>query len=37
MVQYGGSGDALAAETATRILTACIEHGYIRLGTTKKE
>ena len=31
MVQYGGSGGNLAAHTATKILTACIEHGYIKL------
>lgn len=30
MVQYGGSGGYLAANTARGILTACIEHGYIK-------
>lgn len=30
MVQYGGSGGALAAQTSTKILTACIEHGLIK-------
>ena len=30
MVQYGGSGGAVAGRAATKILTACIEHGHIK-------
>jgi penicillin-binding protein 2 len=29
MVQYGGSGGSTAAQTAKKILMACVEHGYI--------
>jgi penicillin-binding protein 2 len=31
MVQYGGSGGTLAAHTATKILSACIEHDVVKL------
>jgi cell division protein FtsI/penicillin-binding protein 2 len=31
MVQYGGSGGHVAAETAKKALMACVEHGYIKL------
>ncbi|HYO11352.1 MAG TPA: penicillin-binding transpeptidase domain-containing protein [Tepidisphaeraceae bacterium] len=30
MVQYGGSGGVTAAQTAKKILMACVEHGYIK-------
>ena len=31
VVEYGGSGGALAARTSTKILRACIKHGIIKL------
>lgn len=30
MIEYGGSGGATAAQVATRLLDACIKHGYLQ-------